>query len=147
MAVLLEKYPENISVVEEPFRNDIENLTRWTGEILTKRQINPGVRISIPDERLYLYQAQNEGKPVFFFSNQNRDKSIAFDAEFETAGLYPWKWDAESGEKTIYSLNTKNVGIHLKPLESLLLVFLEEKGEITNSQSLITTTEIDLNEN
>ncbi len=147
MAVLLKEYPENISVVEEPVPNDIENLTKWTGEILTNNQIRPGVGISVPNERLYLYQAQNEGNPVFFFSNQNRDKSVAFDADFQTSNLYPWKWDAENGQKTIYSLNTKNVGIHLKPLESLLLVFSEEKGEIKNTQHSNASTEIDLSEN
>lgn len=147
MAVLIKKYPKNISVVKEPVDRDIENLTRWTGKILSNYQIQPGVRISVPDERLYLYQAQNEGNPVFFFSNQNRDKSIAFDALFETDNLYPWKWDAETGEKSIYSLNTKNVGIHLKPLESLLLVFSEEKGQEANKKISNVTTEIDLSQN
>ena len=147
MAVLIKKYPKNISVVKEPVEGDIENLTRWTGKILSNYQIQPGVRISVPDERLYLYQAQNEGKPVFFFSNQNRDKSIAFDAAFETDNLYPWKWDTETGEKSIYSLNTKNVGIHLKPLESLLIVFSEEIGQEANKKISNVTTEIDLSEN
>ncbi|HSH19957.1 MAG TPA: hypothetical protein VLA03_05870 [Draconibacterium sp.] len=74
---------------------------------------------------------------MFFFSNQNWETTIAFDAEFETDNLYRWKWAAETSEKLIYSLNTKNVGIHFKPLEALLLVFSSEKekkkNEIKNS--------------
>ena len=147
MTALFKRYPGNISLVDEPIQGNIENLTQWTGELLSINQIQPGVKISVPDERLYLYQAKHEGNPVFFFSNQNRDKSIAFDAEFDNSNLYPWKWDAESGEKSLFSLNTKSVGIHLRPLESLLLVFSEEKGEISNTQAIYTSSEIELNEN
>lgn len=140
-------FPENIIVAGEPENGKIKELTNWTGDLLLKQNIFPGVKISIPDERLYIYQAENKGKPVFFFSNQNRDKSITFNAEFEAGKLYPWKWDAETGEKTIYSLNKKNVEIHLKPLESLLLVFSENKGELRKTNKSSSTKQLDLNNN
>lgn len=132
MHPLLYNFPGNVIIADEPEKR---NITEWAGNLLQSHNITPGVKISVPDERLYFYQAQHAGKPVFFFSNQNRNKSIAFDAGFENNRLYPWKWDAETGEKTIYSYNTETVGIHLKPLESLLLVFSEEKEEIKRAST------------
>ena len=141
---LLKNFSEKVIVSEEPEKN---NIVEWAGDLLQFQDIKPGVKISVPDERLYLYQAEHEGKPVFFFSNQNRDKSIAFDAEFETENLYPWKWNAETGDKTMYSYNQKNVGIHLKPLESLLLVFSEEKEDIEKIPQPVATRRQNISEN
>lgn len=147
MDALLNAFSENVIVVEEPEFGNLDNLTNWSGMLLSKQNITPGVKISTPDEKLYLYQAENEGKPVFFFSNQNRNKTIAFDAEFETDGLYPWKWDAETGEKSIYSLNQKNVAINIKPLESLLLVFSKEKGKVPEIKKIESSEKLDISKN
>lgn len=153
MENLLNKFPENITVTEEPDRGDLEQLTKWTGEILLQKQIQPGVKISVAHERLYLYQSENEGNPVFFFSNQNRDKSIDFDATFDSGKLYPWKWDAETGEKYRIPANGQKLGIHLNPLESLLLIFSEEKGEIQHTKQTLaklktgSSNELDISDN
>ncbi len=147
MKILLNEFSGNVILAEEPVQGDVEKLTTWSVNLLSKQNIMPGVKISNPDERLFFYQAKNEGKPVFFFSNQNRHKSIAFDAEFETDGLYPWKWDAETGEKTFYPFSQKNISIHLKPLESLLLVFSEKNGEIQKDEKFTPSKEINFNEN
>lgn len=141
---LLNNFSENVFISEEPERNSI---TEWAGDLLNSQHLKPGVKISVPDERLYLYQAENEGKPVFFFSNQNRDKSIAFDAEFETENLYPWNWNAETGEKSMYSYNQKNVSIHLKPLESLLLIFSKEKEDIIKKPEEAVSKKLDISKN
>ncbi len=143
---LVDNYPNNVKVVDTPPEN-VRELTNWTGNLLSSNEIHPGVKISVPDERLYIYQAENEGNPVFFFSNQNRDKSIAFDAEFETEYLSPWNWNAETGEKALYSYNRKNVAIHLKPLESLLLVFSEEKGTVKKEPQVPAGKEQDISRN
>ncbi|HKI87849.1 MAG TPA: glycosyl hydrolase, partial [Draconibacterium sp.] len=141
---LLDKFNENVMVSEEPEK---ETITDWAGSLLQFQNVNPGVKISDPDERLYLYQAKHEDKPVFFFSNQNRDKAIAFDAEFEDGNLYPWKWNAETGEKSMYSYNQNSVYIHLKPLESLLLIFSEEKGDIQKEQQMPIKKELNISQN
>ena len=146
MNTLLNKFSESVTAVDEPIRGDIKNLTKWTGNLLSENKIAPGVKISNPDERLFLYQAENSGSPVFFFSNQNRDKSISFDTEFERDDLYSWKWDAETGEKSLFSKNKKNIPIQLKPLESLLLVFSEKKGKIQIKKHTPSET-INLNKN
>ncbi|MBT3384474.1 MAG: hypothetical protein HN778_12045 [Prolixibacteraceae bacterium] len=146
MAVLFSQFSKNVIVVDAPQKGNLEKLTEWTKELLSKQNIKPGVKISIPDERLYLYQAENEGKPVFFFSNQNRSKSISFDAEFENEKLYPWRWNAETGKKSLFSINKKNISIHLEPLESLLLVFSVQQGEILKIKKSIPSKEINLNE-
>ena len=144
MTDLLDNFAGNVIVSEEPEK---ENITKWVGELLVSNNVEPGVKISVPDEMLYLYQTNQNGKPVFFFSNQDRKRSIAFDAVFQTNGLYPWKWDAETGEKSMYSYNTNSIGIHLKPLESLLIVFSEEKGEVKKETPPTVKKEMKLNEN
>jgi hypothetical protein len=146
MSDLIKGFPTNVIVMNEPTEGDITGLTKWTGQLLTEQNIIPGVKISNPEERLFLYQAENEEKPVFFFCNQNRDKSISFKALFDVNGLYPWKWDAETGKKSVYPANGNNLSIQLKPLESLLLVFSDEKGEISENKNRIAETRIDLSE-
>ena len=147
MEVLLTGFFKNVILIDEPASGNLKNFTKWTANLLANQNIQPGLKISNSDERLFLYQAKNKSKQVFFFSNQNQDKSIAFNAEFGTAKLYPWKWNAETGEKTLYSFNKKNISIHLKPLESLLLVFSEEEGETQKDEKLTLSEEINLNEN
>ncbi len=141
---LLSNYRQNIKVVKEPNR---QNIVNWAGEILSEQKINPGVKVSKSDERLFIYQAENKGKPVFFFSNQNREKSLAFDAEFNPGDFYPWKWNAETGEKEMYSNNQKKVSVQLKPLEALLLVFEKEKGEVPELAPKSNRNETDISQN
>lgn len=148
LETFIKTYQSQLLFVDSPAIN-VPALTDWIGNLLFKYKVNPGVKISNPDERLYIYQTKNNENqnPVFFFSNQNRGKSIAFDATFENNKFYPWKWDAETGEKQLYSLNTKNVAIHLNPLESLLLVFSDERGEIIQKTKQVGTTKLNLNKN
>lgn len=141
---LLNTFSENAVIIDEPQR---ENIVSWAGNLLRKQNILPRVKISHPDERLFLYQAENNGNPVVFFSNQHRDKSIAFDAEFQDNTRYPWKWDAETGVKSMYSFNQKTVPVHLKPLESLLLVFEKEKGEVIKPKQNKGLNKIDISKN
>ena len=141
---LIKSYSNNVVVIEEPERN---NIVDWAGKLLSEQKIEPGVKISQTDDRLFVYQAENEGKPVFFFSNQNREKSLAFDAEFNTGNLYPWKWDAETGEKVMYAQNQKKISIHLNPLEALLLIFDKEKGEVPASKPEGNQNKTDISQN
>jgi len=143
---MLENFNDNINVVDSP-EHDVPGLTKWIGELLFLNKVKPGVKISNPDERLFFYQAENNGRPVLFFSNQNRDKSVSFEAEFDSDGLNAWKWDAETGEKSLFSANKKSYNIQLKPLESLLLVFSDESGEMSTEKEFHTGEEVSLNEN
>ncbi|MFW6257838.1 MAG: glycosylhydrolase-like jelly roll fold domain-containing protein, partial [Prolixibacteraceae bacterium] len=141
---LLYNFNENVFIEDSPQKDTIVN---WAGEILSEKKIKPGVKVSKPDERLFIYQAENKEKPLFFFSNQNREKILVFDAEFDSSDFYPWKWDAETGEKMMYSNNQKKVSIQLKPLESLLLVFEKEIGEMPEAETESNGSETDISQN
>ncbi len=104
---LLKNKNKNMTVVDSPPR-DLVEFTKWTGNLLNLNGIEPGVKISLPHEQLYIYHAEYNGKPVFFFSNQNRKGGIRFEATFAPNGLTPWKWDAETGEKTPLKLTNNN---------------------------------------
>ena len=144
---LLAEYKDNITLVKAPSKGDIKKLTLWTGDLLLLNEIDPGVKISNTDERLFVYQTENSSTPIFFFSNQNRDKKISFQAEFNNKGLLPWKWNAETGEKSLFSENGKNVKIELNALESLLLVFSEENGALQEITKTEKNSKIPLNNN
>ena len=144
MMNLRSNYSQNVKIVKEPTR---QNIVSWAGDLLTQQKIKPGVKISNPDDKLFVYQAENKRKPVFFFSNQDRKKSLTFDAEFDSGDFYPWKWNAETGEKVMYSQNQKKFSIQLKPLEALLLVFDNEIGEVLESDSKSIRNERDISQN
>lgn len=141
---LLYNFNENVFVEDAPGKN---NIADWAGNLLSSLKIKPGIKISHPDDRLFVFQAKSDEHPVFFFSNQNRDKSVAFDAGIENNNLYAWKWDAETGKKTMYSYNQQNVSVHLKPLESLLLVFSDEQGEVIKASAKNNANKTNLSKN
>lgn len=140
----LAKFPDTISLVNSPSPGDLRQFTKWTGEILSKNNIQPGVKISLPHEHLYIYQAENEGNPVYFFSNQNRNGSIAFEATFEAKGLIPWKWNAETGEKKQLFMKDNTIQFGLSTLESMLVVFSVEKEPETEKKIANTQMQIDI---
>lgn len=126
---LKENFSDNTLFTNAPREDDIIS---WAGDLLESLSVQPDVQISNIDERLFLYQATWKEQPVFFFSNQHRDKTLTFTADFPIAnGRTPWRWDAETGERTVYEHDGSQLNIQLGPLESLLLVFSEEEGQIT----------------
>jgi len=123
---LISSFPNNVSLADKPPR-DLKDFTKWTGNLLESNGVKPGVKISHPHEHLFIYQAEYEEKPVFFFSNQNRNGGIRFEATFDSNGLIPWKWDAETGEKTPLISTGNTIRFGLETLESALVVFSEEE--------------------
>lgn len=129
MTMLKERFTSNMLLADAPEQT---NIVPWAGRLLQGFAIRPEVQFSTVDERLYFYQAEHRQNPVFFFSNQNRDKPLAFVADFQNiGGRTPWQWNAETGERTVHPHEKSKLSIHLRPLESLLLILTEEKGKIT----------------
>jgi len=100
-------------------------LLAWARSIPRRLGLRPDVEIAPPHERLFQVHHRLDGREIFFFSNQRRAGSADFRATFNTPGLTPWRWDAETGRRSpMPHGRRKNVlDIHLDPLESLLLVF------------------------
>jgi len=140
---LLKNEKKNITIVDSP-PQDLKELTKWTGNLLATNGIEPRVKISLPHEQLFIYQAEYKGKPVFFFSNQNRKGGIRFEATFENNGLIPWRWDAETGEKTQLQMKSNTIQFGLRTLESMLVVFSDEEEPEVNEVNPDSIMKIDV---
>ncbi len=134
---LLRTHPNN--VINIPGPKDQQQMITWTKEMIKKIDIKPDVHISTLNPSLYQIHNQFDKKDIFFFVNSDNEKSVSFEAEFQTGDKIPWQWDPTTGERTVYSYKTigNQLSIELEPLESLLLVF--EPGLKGASKQIIKT--------
>lgn len=125
-----------------------ENRIAWAGTVLRDAGIQPLVRISDPDPRLFTLRARADERDVVFFSNLDRDRELQFTAHVQNASGTPWRWDAESGKRAVYRSadDPGPMPIKLAPLESLLLVFEPDETPpatpLTDSAPLEVSSEV-----
>jgi len=99
-------------------------LLSWTDELLSRFDIDRSVTMNIKDDRLFQIHHRAGERDIFFFSNQNRDKTLSFDAEFAVKDKTPWQWDPQMGKRNGLRVSSSGkIPIRLEPLESLVLVF------------------------
>ncbi len=112
----------DIHVVNEPEKNKV---TEWAGRIMSDVGIEPSVKFSETDKKLFFTRYTHTDKDIFFFVNSNRNKTLQFGAQFPVAGKSPWKWNPETGEKTACPFEKSRNYLHitLQPLESQLIVY------------------------
>lgn len=110
----------------------LEELFPWTQEMLIKSGIAPDVVIDNPSENVYQIHQYTDKKDIYFFTNVHRFEATSFEAKFPVDGKYPWIWNPETGERTPYYYASKpnKLSINLNPLQSLLLIFEDEKPNI-----------------
>jgi len=127
---LLAENPKSFIQVKEP--KSLDDLLPWTQQILKQSEIAPDVVISNPTKKVYQLHQFTEDKDIYFFTNIHRFETTNFDAKFPVEGKYPWVWNPETGERTpyYYASKTNELSIALNPLESLLLVFEDEKPSV-----------------
>ncbi len=96
----------------------------WTGALLERLDVRRSVRIDRPHWRVMQVHQGVDGREIYFFVNTHRTESTGFRAFFPTGDRTPWRWDPETGARAVYPHDRKDeLDIHLRPLESLLLVF------------------------
>lgn len=122
----------------------------WVLDVLPKYNVQPRVKISNPDKKLFQNYLQLGDKDIFVFANQDWDEAQNFIAEFSTEGKTPWIWDTETGERKAFAWGTsKNkLQIELKKQESLILVFepeMQGKGETSVEKTFIEFAELNDN--
>lgn len=111
-----------VEVVAAPKRDDI---THWMSELIQRFDIEPDVLIAPADTRLFQIHHHDGEREIYFFANMRQRDSIEFSAAFPFKNKFPWRWDAERGERNAYPYDEtlNRLDITLAPLESLLLVF------------------------
>jgi hypothetical protein len=127
MTGVLANHPNACIQVEQP--ESLEALFNWTKDILEKSKLEADVAINNPSENVYQIHQYTDDNAIYFFTNVNRIATTSFDAKFPITNKYPYIWNPETGAKTPYyfELNSNELHISLQPLESLLLVFEDEK--------------------
>ena len=141
MENLLAKNPNAFIQVNQP--KSLENIMTWSKHFLEKSAIAPDVVISNPSKKVYQIHQYTKEKELYFFTNVHKFDTAKFKADFPVKGKYPYVWNPETGEREsfYYTKNANELEISLNPLESLLLVFEDEKpiekplNKITKIQS------------
>ena len=107
----------------------LENLFSWTKMFLERSSVSPDVIISNPTKKVYQIHQYTNDKEVYFFTNIHKFEGVTFNATFPVEGKYPYVWNPETGEKKpfYYTDKRNKLTISLNSLESLLLVFEDEK--------------------
>jgi hypothetical protein len=115
-----------------------QKLMEWAGRALASFDVEPSVDISPCQPHLFHLHHVLEDRDVYFFSNIDTQQGLKFHATFPTGDKTPWRWDPETGERSVYAatFETSHLTIHLSPLESLLLVF---EPSLTGKTERITT--------
>ena len=76
----------------------------------------------------YSTKYTNGDKDIYFFTNTDRKKAVAFEATFNAGNKTPYIWLPETGERFLLPYPNKNkLQIELDALESALILFEIEK--------------------
>lgn len=137
------KYASSLIDVKQP--ESINHLFNWTQGVLKKSGVTADVELSNPDESLFQIHQVTENKTLYFFTNMNRNKVIRTKAKFPIQNKHPYQWNPEAGERIPYYFESSSseLEIELEPLESLLLVFEDEKPSLktTNEMPVLVTSQ------
>ena len=143
MREIADRHPESCITVPAPDKE----LAGWFGGVRDRLKLVPDVRISPP--RWHVMQTRHRAgeREIFFFVNVSRDDPAEFQAEFPFTARTPWRWDPETGGKSVfpYGESRTKLRLRLEPAESLLLVFepgdapASRKDEAVEARSLALT--------
>ncbi|MCC5929003.1 MAG: hypothetical protein JJU28_07140 [Cyclobacteriaceae bacterium] len=125
---MLKNYPENVILVSGP--PSVDALLPWTKDLLSQTKVKPDINIHNPEPFVYQIRKKYRNQDVFFLVNAHRKNYAQMRVDFYNPGKVPWVWDPESGTRHIAAFE-KNNGeylIRLEPLQSLLLIFEDDKS-------------------
>jgi hypothetical protein len=124
IARILDEYGDRCHVVEPPG----DDLTGWYQRLQETAGMQPYVQLDQPQANLTQTAFHDGDREIFFFVNSNRQQSIEVTAHFQTGRKQPWRWDPESGQRSVYPSQRKRneLRLSLAPTESLVLVFEPE---------------------
>ena len=116
---MMAEHGDHVLLVPEP---EDGMLIERAGEWMKRSSIQPAVQLTPADPRLFFIPYKKGIQDIFFFANTDPDRTISFEAVFPIDRKTAWRWDPETGERTVFH-NGSNISVTLSPMESLLLVF------------------------
>jgi len=106
-----------------------KNLLRWADKLLNTIDIKRDITLDVLDSSFYQTRMRDGGRDIFFLVNTDIAKTLTFDATFKSKGETVWRWDPETGKRTVFASPVSGpIPITLPPHGSLLLVFEPGKG-------------------
>lgn len=115
---------ENVAVLDAPAQG--EDLLAWTLQAFREYSIRPSVNILNPQAGVYQIFYRRKDKDILFFANTYYKQPVILRIGTETT-LVPFAWDPETGARTKLPWDGKELALHLEPLESLLLVWDQDR--------------------
>jgi hypothetical protein len=120
IAAMKKAYGSRIFTVKPP-ENDI---VAWFADVQRQCGITPYMKIDHPNPSISQIRQQATGRDIFFISNCNRNDRITLNISFPESKGTPWLWNAETGERYLYSAVSGNtLSVDLPPAASQLIVF------------------------
>ena len=125
VAAALDEDDARAALIAEPAEGE---LIDWVDGMLDDFDVRRPVHLSAPHPRLFQVHHRAGERELFLFSNQSRTDEIRVHSRFATGERIPWRWDPETGERTVFPHGERRneLDLALRPLESLLLVFEPE---------------------
>lgn len=108
-------------------------LLEWADNLLNKMEIKRDIKLSKLDPAFYQARLKDGNRDLFFLVNTDSEKTLSFNADFNSNGNTAWRWDPETATRTIYSSQaTEPIDITLPPHGSMLLAIEQDsRGRIT----------------
>jgi hypothetical protein len=117
---------ENVLLWDAP--EDAGSVTAWTKKVSEEFGLSKDVSIAPFNENIYMLKHEFAKNEIYFISNQDDRQSHEFRLRFASKRKTAWRWDPETGERSVYPADPGgDLNIRLEALESILLV-LEEKN-------------------
>jgi hypothetical protein len=106
-----------------------KSLLSWADKLLDTIEIKRDIKLDALDSSFYQIRMREGGRDLFFLVNTDGDRSLTFDAVFNSQGKTVWQWDPETAKRLIYASSVSGaIPITLPPHGSLLLVFEPDGG-------------------
>lgn len=125
-----------------PAPEDEAHYREWLLSVLATVDFVPEIHVVEPRDGLFCIRYHGYDEDFIFFTNTYRHESSHTRVEYSLGSRGLWRWNPEKGERTPYPCDEKGFDLHLRPLESILLV----TGEKQQAQSELllpeTATEI-----
>jgi hypothetical protein len=120
IAAIKKANPSRIFTVEAPG----DDVVVWFAKVQQQCGIKPYMQIDKPNAAISQIRHKADGKDIFFISNADTDNGYVLKLEFPESKGMPWFWNAETGERFLYSnVQMNKLTLNLPPAATQLIVF------------------------
>jgi hypothetical protein len=116
---------ENVFIWDAPA--DAGSVTTWAEKVSEKFGLCKDVSIAPVNESIYMLKHESGEKEIYFISNQDELESHEIKLTYASTKKTAWRWDPETGGRSIYPVHHKGVlDIRLEALESILIILEDD---------------------